>query len=261
MKVYVAGPMRGIPDFNFPAFDAAAARLRALGLTVCNPSERDREEHGDDVGKSATGNLDDIAHTGFDLRATLSWDLSWIARNADAIAVLDGWENSSGARAEVALAHALGLIVAPVDAFDADALGVTVEPSRRILSSTPASSAPVNDSGEVRVVSSTGGAKGAKPARHDLIPTGALDLLAQVYGRGSEKYDDHNWRRGYAWSLSYAAMQRHALAFWSGEDIDDELGLPHLASVAWHAFALLTYSTDPRYAAFDDRYSTTSGAR
>ena len=38
-RVYIAGPMTGLPDFNYPAFNAAAAKLRALGLEVLNPAE------------------------------------------------------------------------------------------------------------------------------------------------------------------------------------------------------------------------------
>lgn len=38
-RVYVAGPMTGLPEFNFPAFHAEAARLRTMGLTVLNPAE------------------------------------------------------------------------------------------------------------------------------------------------------------------------------------------------------------------------------
>lgn len=38
-KIYVAGPMSGIEDLNFPAFHAEAARLRALGYEVVNPAE------------------------------------------------------------------------------------------------------------------------------------------------------------------------------------------------------------------------------
>jgi hypothetical protein len=109
---------------------------------------------------------------------------------------------------------------------------------------------------EVRVTSPTGGQKGSKLARHDLIPTLPLDLLAKVYGMGAAKYNDNNWRLGYRWSLNYAAMQRHLLAFWSGQDLDPESGLPHLAHAAWHCMALLEFSQSgqARYAQFDDRY-------
>jgi Domain of unknown function (DUF4406) len=107
MKVYIAGPMRGIKDFNFPAFDAAAAELRALGHEVFNPTERDRAVHGDDVNNSPTGDLSDVPQ--FNLRDALGDDLAWICREADAVVALDGWENSKGATAEVATARALGL--------------------------------------------------------------------------------------------------------------------------------------------------------
>jgi hypothetical protein len=36
-RVYLSGPMTGIPEFNFPAFNAEASRLRALGFDVVNP--------------------------------------------------------------------------------------------------------------------------------------------------------------------------------------------------------------------------------
>lgn len=105
---------------------------------------------------------------------------------------------------------------------------------------------------EVRTVSSTGAEKGMKPARFDLIPVEALTTVAELYGRGAEKYEAHNWRRGYEWSKSYAALQRHATQFWAGEDIDEEMDLPHLAAVAFHALALLTFMTE--HPEMDDRF-------
>lgn len=105
--------------------------------------------------------------------------------------------------------------------------------------------------GEVRSVSSTGGEKGTKPQRYDLIPAGPLRTLAELYGKGAEKYADRNWERGYEWSKSFAALNRHLWQFWGGEDLDDETGLPHLASVAWHAFALLQFMN--QHPDFDDR--------
>lgn len=87
----------------------------------------------------------------------------------------------------------------------------------------------------------TGGQKGTKLARYDLIPVGPLDLVAKHYGIGSKKYSERNWEKGYNWSLSYAAMQRHAVAFWSGETLDEETGSPHLAAVVFHALALMEF--------------------
>lgn len=113
MKIYVAGPMRGIPEFNFPAFNAAAAKLRAEGHTVFNPAERDNERHGTDISKgNATGDEALAAKEhGFNLREALGIDLDFICAEADAIALLPGWQNSKGARAEHATAVALGLWV------------------------------------------------------------------------------------------------------------------------------------------------------
>ncbi len=42
MNLYLAGPMRGIPGFNFPKFDEVAATLRFIGHTVFSPAEHDR---------------------------------------------------------------------------------------------------------------------------------------------------------------------------------------------------------------------------
>lgn len=108
-------------------------------------------------------------------------------------------------------------------------------------------------SSEVRTTSSTGGQKGVKAERYDLIPVGPLAAVARLYGKGAEKYDDHNWRRGYEWSKSYAAMMRHATQFWNGEDVDEETGQPHMTSVIFHAMALLEFME--RFPEFDDRYS------
>ena len=113
---------------------------------------------------------------------------------------------------------------------------------------------------EDRVVNeTTGGQMGTKIERFALIPTYPLQWLAEMYGRGAQKYAPRNWERGYDWSLSYDALQRHATAFWSGEDLipqneagdDPTAGVPHLTAVAWHSFAMLDWSlTHPE---LDDR--------
>lgn len=108
---------------------------------------------------------------------------------------------------------------------------------------------------EVRTVSSTGGEKGMKPERYDLIPVEALASVARLYGVGAKKYEAHNWRKGYEWSKSYAALQRHANAFWNGEDFDPEFTdfpSPHLAGVIFHALTLITFMKEQP--TFDDRF-------
>lgn len=106
---------------------------------------------------------------------------------------------------------------------------------------------------EKRVTSNTGGAKGVKLARFDLIPSEFLWLLAEVYGHGAQKYDEDNYLRGYDWRLSFGALQRHLHEFWMGEDYDGESGLPHLVHAAWHCITLYVYMSNPKYARHDTR--------
>jgi len=91
---------------------------------------------------------------------------------------------------------------------------------------------------------STGGQKGAKSSQLSAAPSEALWALGQVYGFGARKYDRHNFRKGYAWSLSYDAMLRHINASLGGEDYDSESGLPHMAHAAWHALTLTQFLID-----------------
>jgi hypothetical protein len=110
MKVYLAGPMTGYPNLNFPAFDRFAARLRAVGYTVFNPAEKDRERDGVDWGQAVpSGDRVALVKAGFNPRVAILDDLTWIAKEADAVALMPGWEKSKGAQAEYALAVFLGL--------------------------------------------------------------------------------------------------------------------------------------------------------
>lgn len=113
MKIYLAGPMRGYPEFNFPAFHAAAATLREQGHFVFSPAERDNERHGKDISKGNVNGDETVAakEHGFNLREALLDDLRFICAEADAIALLPGWKASKGANAEKATADALGLEV------------------------------------------------------------------------------------------------------------------------------------------------------
>lgn len=110
MKIYLAGPMRGYPAYNFPLFDRAAEKLRALGFKVFNPAERDRARHPEINWDKLTGDMavDFPEGSPFSLRDALGDDTEFICREADIIALLPHWEGSSGANAEHALSRALG---------------------------------------------------------------------------------------------------------------------------------------------------------
>jgi len=131
-------------------------------------------------------------------------------------------------------------------------------PSARV--STDRGSSVMATPQETRVTNElTGGQKGAKDSQLSAAPAGAMLALGRVYGFGAEKYDRHNFRKGYAWSLSYDAMQRHIEASLAGEDYDPESGLPHMAHVAWHALTLTQFLLDKlagrHPAELDDRYA------
>lgn len=102
-RVYISGPMTGLPECNFPAFHAAAAELRARGYEVANPAEINAETGGD---------------WHFYLRA----DIKALC-DCDAIVLLPGWENSKGAHLELHVAHRLGLRVSTLAAYGVRACG------------------------------------------------------------------------------------------------------------------------------------------
>lgn len=106
MRVYLAGPMRGLPEFNFPAFFAAEEYLTAGGFDVVNPA-RDDVKNGFQW-EGAAGSQEELDAIGFDFKATILRDLELVA-SCDAVLLLPGWEDSAGAAVEVALAKALGL--------------------------------------------------------------------------------------------------------------------------------------------------------
>lgn len=108
-RIYIAGPMRGFYFFNFAAFDFASTWLKEQGWFPVSPADLDR-----DVGFNPRELPEDFNWTqtpkGFDMQAAIRRDLAAIM-TCQAIYMLDGWENSKGARAEKALAEWLGLEV------------------------------------------------------------------------------------------------------------------------------------------------------
>jgi hypothetical protein len=96
--LYIAGPMTGYPDYNFPLFNDAEVHLREAGYDVLNPAQRAGKIKG------------------------ASWQ--WYLRHgiadvcvADGIATLPNWGKSRGARLEVSVGHGLGMPVRSLKAW------------------------------------------------------------------------------------------------------------------------------------------------
>ena len=101
--VYLAGPMRGYPDYNFPAFDRAERILRNRGYHPVSPAAMDRLFEGWGAAPP-----EGIAFTPQDCKRFILRDLVALM-DCDAICCLPGWQDSKGAKLEVALAKFLGL--------------------------------------------------------------------------------------------------------------------------------------------------------
>ena len=105
-RVYIAGPMTGYPEYNFPAFHRAAADWRREGWDVTNPAEMDEALDGFNAKTDAAK-----SHEHYMWR-----DLPALCA-CDAIALLPGWERSKGCRNEVAVARMCGLEFYHADTF------------------------------------------------------------------------------------------------------------------------------------------------
>ena len=106
--IYVAGPMRGYEDFNFPAFDRQARVLRDQGWAVINPAEMDRK-----YGSPSSDPMEYDPVTSYEdrefMRQALERDMKAICCDCTSVYMMSGWEKSRGAVAEWHLAKALGL--------------------------------------------------------------------------------------------------------------------------------------------------------
>lgn len=90
-RIYLSGPCTDLPDFNYPAFNAEAARLRALGYHVENPAENPPQDSWE---------------------AYMAVCIPQMA-TCDTIALLPGWSESRGALRERQEAVRLGMTITP----------------------------------------------------------------------------------------------------------------------------------------------------
>lgn len=277
MKIYLAGPMRGYEEFNFPAFHREAARLRGAGHTVFSPAERDLED-GFDPKNSVAKSIDYY----------MAIDLPEVCK-ADAVVVLPGWEESQGCTIEVAVGrackkeilHAVTMLpvrtpkpviyrangqpieyenirpspllnVNPFHPSASDQLrGVTtqplpekiciptvfISPEDRELAGTPI---PGQQAVDLTNPKDLLGMK--KPALH-LVPSALTILVAKVMELGAKKYGPYNWRdKKVRLTVYLSAALRHLLQSLDGADVDEESQQAHEA----HAAACMGIILDAR---------------
>lgn len=104
-RYYLAGPMSGWPEHNFPAFHAAAARLRSRGYVVMNPAEN--------VAPDADTSKEETKRRAYYMRLDLFQIMGRNPRTkpVDAVVLLPDWHRSRGARLEVEVALQLDIPV------------------------------------------------------------------------------------------------------------------------------------------------------
>jgi hypothetical protein len=95
MKIYISGPMTGLPKLNYPAFFAAERKLKEAGYEVENPARNTNQSSWEGYMRVAIKQLCDC----------------------DAVVVLPGWGHSKGACTEVKLASDLNMKIDSVDSF------------------------------------------------------------------------------------------------------------------------------------------------
>lgn len=94
-RIYIAGPMTGIPELNFPAFHSAAAQLRSKGFEVINPAE---------INADPSAGWTDCMRA--DIRELVT---------CDAVYFLPGFDKSRGAQLERHIAKALNMTLMYAD--------------------------------------------------------------------------------------------------------------------------------------------------
>lgn len=94
MRVYLSGPMRGLPNGNQEAFEDAAEDLRMMGHQVIMPKAMPESVFEELYPKTLANDIVVLAYS-----------------EVDALVLMQGWHDSGGARTELAYARAVGMPV------------------------------------------------------------------------------------------------------------------------------------------------------
>lgn len=258
-SAYLAGPMRGIEEYNFPAFKKAAKMLRSTGWDIYSPAERD-ETDGVAVQQheERRGDGDWAASLGLDYY--MQFDLAAVSR-MDAVICLPNWEASQGARLETMVAAELGHPVFELEPWsNENATHLRSVDPEYIMGIFMSRAVPDVDDFSIRVASMIPppggvleypvGMESAQVTNSDArkgvpLTTGVLDYfpaaLAEVAKVSKAGNDKHNpgqpLHHARGKSTDHAdALLRHLV---DRGKVDEDTGQLHSAEVAWRALALL----------------------
>lgn len=231
MKIYIAGPMSGYPEFNFPAFFAAQKKFEDAGWTVFNPANKDAENEVTTDKSFAAGDAKVLMSSGWDFRDAYQWDVDRVIE-ADAIYLLKGWEKSVGAQGELAVAKSIKLRYPEYEIMYEEEPATEVDPSGK---SAKVAGAKL-DAGKTPIF------RGAI----DYFPR-ALTKVAGVSFAGAMKYTWKGWESVPDGINRYSdAGLRHKVkeSIEGPYDLDFLNGTPsqkilHKAQVAWNDLAVL----------------------
>lgn len=130
MKVYIAGPMTGVPQFNVPMFDRVARELRLQGYDVVSPAELDSPEMRAAALKSTDGALAPLEEaTKETWGEVLARDVRVLSdQGIEGIVLLPDWQKSRGANLEatVGLLNRLRFFVYADGSLDPVSNGVVI---------------------------------------------------------------------------------------------------------------------------------------
>lgn len=217
---YLSGPMRGHPQWNFPAFFDAAMHLRRMGLVVVSPAEHDVAMGFVDWETAESFNVPG----GYGLAAGIQWDLHYLTSdNCKGMIMLPDWEASSGANLE---RHAVTFLDKPV--FDYIRNKPTGLPVKRQDEPLPPSEDP-NAVGWIADVSKPTNRTFDSGANRDTAEgkpdyEGFLSVpVLRAYGRYMSKHralpdgtlrDSDNWQKGIPKDVYIKSLVRHVLDAW-----------------------------------------------
>ena len=233
MRIYIAGPMRGYPQDNFPAFDEAEQYLINKGWDVVSPAALDKLSGYD---PSVRGMVP------VDFSEAIARDVTAI-RSCEYMALLPGWRESRGVSVELALAQALDLTIYEYDpngtyggsALKLTPLDYTIPPSGKV---------GTLDTGVTRAFS-TGATRGTAVGKLDyegFLSYRPLEYFAQYMDENREQpdgsvRDSDNWQNGFPIESFIKSGWRHWMDIWKGH----RKGRPDLKACAAMMFNVMGY--------------------